>query len=183
MNNTVTDATGIDAVIKIIQTQLYSELLSLWDLSEDDLNGFGRVYKNLRNYTKIPEVFVSKENDYEDPFYDDNSSANFFFLENDNTTTDDQYVFQNKTKVVFALNLDDCYDGTDRLDAKAQRDVIRILRELPISGKYSISGFETGLDNIFTGFSISRIKNDDLHPVHLFAVLIDLNYKLTDKCT
>lgn len=185
MNHLVDNAVGIDAIIKKVQTDLYSELVNLWSTQQYaiKLNGYGRVYKNTRGFKKIPEIFLGKENDYEDAFYDDNADANFFFIENDSHSSDDEVFFVNKMKVVFSMDLTKCYSGTDRLDALAHRDVISIMRNIPMSGKYNITGYEVGLERIFSGFSITGIEKDDLHPTHIFAVLIDLNYSLTDKCS
>lgn len=185
MNHTVDNAIGIDALIKKIQVSLYGELVSLWNGYNPDIvvNGYGRVYKNTRSFRRIPEVFLKKENDYEDAFYDDQADANFFFIENDAHQSTDEVFFQNAMKIVFGLDLTKCYSGTDRLDALAHRDIISILRNLPMSGKYNITGYEIGLERIFSGFTITGIQKDDLHPTHIFAVLIDLNYSLTDKCS
>ncbi len=185
MNHLVDNAVGIDAVIKKIQVEIYSALVSLWSTQEYtiNLNGYGRVYKNTRGFKKIPEIFLKQRGDYDDAFYDDNADANFFFIENDSHPSQDEVVYTNQVKVVFCLDLMKCYSGDDRLDALAHRDVISIMRNIPISGKYNITGYEVGLERIFTGFTITGIEKDDLHPTHIFAVLIDLNYSLTDKCS
>ena len=82
------------------------------------------------------------------------------------------------------MDLAKCYNGrTDRMDALAHKDAVDILRNVPSSGKYSITGYQTGLERIFSGFSIKGIKYDDMQPLHIFAVLANLNYSLTDKCT
>lgn len=180
MNHLVEEAFGIDSVIKRIQEQIYAELVALWS---SNLNGYGRVYKNHKDYQKIPEVFLASEGDYSDSFYDDSADANFFFLESDLHETNDEVLFTNKMKVVFSLDLTECYDGNDRLDALAHKDALEIFRNIPSSGKYKVTGYETGLEKIFSGFSIKGIKNQDIHPTHVFAVLIDLSYKLTDKCS
>lgn len=185
MNHLVANAIGIDAVIKKIQEQIYPELVTLWTVNSEapEINGYGRVYKNIRKFRKIPEVFLGQEDDYDDAFFDDNADANFFFIANENNVSDDEVFFTNRTKVVFCLDLTKCYTGDDRLDALAHRDVVSIMRNLPISGKYRITGYETGIEKVFSGFTTTGIEKDDLHPTHIFAVLIDLNYSLTDKCS
>ncbi len=180
MNHTVDNAVGLDAAIKKIQEEIYPEFQAVWT---NDISGYGRVYKNHRGLQKIPEVFLGTEGDYSDSFYDDSKDANFFFLEDDLHETQDEIVFTSKMKIVFSLDLTECYAGDDRLDALAHKDAMYILRNIPSSGKYQISGYETGLERIFSGFSIKGIKEHDLHPTHVFAVLIDLRYSLTDKCT
>ena len=185
MNLTVDNAIGIDAVIKKIQVQLYAELTDNFVAYNPsiEINGYGRVYKNMRGLKKLPEVFLKTENDYGDAFYDDKADLNFFFVGSDNHTSEDEVFYQNSMKIVFGINLKECYAGNDRLDALFHRDVISILRNIPISGKYTITGYETGLERVFNDFSILGIEMDDLHPTHVFAVLIDLNYSLTDKCS
>ncbi len=184
MNHTVVEAFGIDSAIKRIQSQLYSELIGRWSLTENPstrINGYGRVYKNPKNFSKVPEAYIGKR-EYEDVFYDDNADANFFFLVSENSASSDQIVFTNDVKIVFCLDLERCISGNDRMDALAHRDVIEILRNIPSKGIYAITGYETGLERIFSGYSTTGIKYDDLQPYHCFAVNITLNYYLNDKC-
>ena len=184
MNHTVAEAYGIDAAVKRIQSELYSELISRWSLTGNPstkINGYGRVYKNPKNFNKVPEAYVGKR-EYEDVFYDDRANANFFFLVSDDSASTDEMVFTNSTKVVFCLNLEKCISGNDRMDALAHKDAVEILRNISSSGRYIIEGYETGLENIFSGYSTSGIKYDDLQPYHCFAVNIKLNYYLNDKC-
>jgi len=185
MNYTVTDALGIDATIKLIQEQLYSELIKRWSLTSSantNIDGYGRVYKNLKNGRKLPENYKGN-GEYEDVFLNDKKDAHFLFLVSDDSKTEDEYVYTNKVKAVFIMDLEKCIDGDDRMDGNAHRDAVEILRNLAVSGKYTITGYETGLEKIFSGYSILGIKYDDLQPYHCFAVLMDLNYKLTDKCS
>jgi len=185
MNNTVTDAYGIDAVIKKVQEPLYSSVIERWSLTGGkslSINGYGRVYRNMSSSGKKPEAYLGN-GEYADVFYDDNADANFFFLVSDRASTDDEVVFSTDVKVVFCMNLEKCLLGEDRMDGLAHRDAMDFLRNNPYSGKFVITGYETGLENIFSGYSISGIEKDNLQPYHCFAVLIDLNYSLTDKCT
>jgi len=178
MNHTVAEAFGIDAAIKRIQLQLYDSIVERWT---NNINGYGRVYKNPRNFRKIPEAYVGNR-EYEDVYFDDKADANFFFLASDNASSTDEMVFTNNVKVVFCLNLEECIEGNDRMDALAHKDAVEILRNISTSGMYEITGYETGLENVFSGYSITGIKHDDMQPYHCFAVNIDLNYYLNDKC-
>jgi hypothetical protein len=184
MNHTVTDAFGIDAAIKRIQSEVYAELISRWSLTRNPsnrINGYGRVYKNPKDFSKVPEAYVGKR-EYEDVFYDDNADANFFFLVSDDSSSTDEMVFTNSVKVVFCMDLEKCISGKDRMDALAHKDAVELLRNITSSGRYVINGYETGLENIFSGYSTTGIKYDDLQPYHCFAVKIMLNYYLNDKC-
>jgi hypothetical protein len=71
--------------------------------------------------------------------------------------------------------------GTERLDAKAHSDAMEVLRNFGFN-KYQITGIEKGIDFVFSGFTTSNIRFEDMHPQHCFSVTIDLEYYLTDKC-
>ena len=84
---------------------------------------------------------------------------------------------------IFPVDLENISPGDyERLDAKAQRDAIEILRELSY-GKYEIGTIDKGVDFVFTGYTTLGIRFNDMHPLHCFSVNIDINYYLTDKCS
>ena len=157
MNNTLTSAEGLSSAIQSIQEELYTALPSFW---EGDIEGFGKVYKNVQNSSDdipkfyksskifVPEVYNSSKGNYEDVFYNNSKSCVFCFLIDDKDSTEDGFLFTSKVKVVFEIN-------------EVQR----------------------GIDNIFNQYTTSGVKFDDIHPLHSFSVNIDLNYYLTDKCT
>ena len=191
MNNLLTDINGIDQTIQPIQVDLYRELASVWSGS---IEGYGRVYKNIENSTDdipkyyksskifIPEWYNASKKDYEDVFYDDTKSCQFCFLVGDVDKTGDSIVYNTKAKVVFMIDLDKIYPGeTERLDSKAHRDAMEILRNFGFN-KYVITGIEKGIDFVFTGYTTLNVRFNDMHPLHCFAVNIDLQYFLTDKC-
>lgn len=191
MNNTKDNIFGIDFSIQSIQTDLYNELVSLWG---DNIDGYGRVYKNLENspddipkYYKsskifIPEWYNSSKKDYEDLYYDDTKNAVFCFIVGDNDTTEDSIKYTNTVRVVFLVDLSKIYGGeVERLDEKAHRDVLEVLRNYNF-GKYKINGISRGIDFVFSGFTTINIRFDDMHPQHCFSVDLDLEYYLTDKC-
>ena len=120
-----------------------------------DIEGFGKVYKNI-----------------------------FCFLTGDKDTTTDNLLFTSQVKIVFMVNLSMIYPGyalVERQDSRAQKDVVEILRK--INGNYKINEIEKGIDNIFNEYTTTGIRFDDLHPLHVFSVNIELDYYLTDKCT
>jgi hypothetical protein len=189
MNNVLTLAEGLSAAIQSIQEEIYTALPAFW---EGDIEGFGKVYKNVQNssdnipkYYKsskifIPEVYNSLKGSYEDVFYDNNKACVFCFLIDDKDSTEDNLVFTTKVKVVFMVNLTMIYPNSiERQDSKSQKDVIQILRE--INGDYKINEVQRGIDNIFNQYTTSGVKFEDIQPLHSFAVNIDLNYYLTDE--
>lgn len=171
---------GIDADLQQLQTDVYNSLKSTW---VDKLEGYGRIYKDVDSDsgTLKPFWFVDGK-DYKEVYYDDNSSGNFFFIDGDNHTSEDGFVFEAAVKCVFMVNLNEILSSeTDRADAKAQRDVIHLLRELSI-GKFEITGIEKGLSNVFSGLDFSGVHFSDIHPKHCFSVNINLWYYLDQEC-
>ena len=145
MNNLLISSEGLSAAIQTVQEELYASLPNFW---AGDIEGFGKVYKNIENssddipkYYKsakifIPEVYNSTKGDYEDVYYNDSKSCVFCFLISDKDNTDDELVFKNNVKVVFMVDLSKIYPlDNERQDAKAQKDAIQVLRD--INGDFS----------------------------------------------
>jgi len=191
MNNLLSNPVGLDSTIDKIQKDLYEQLCSVW---EGEIEGYGRVYKNPVNTgesipdyyqtSKIvtPAWYNSKLDDYEDTYYDDNKAAVFCFLTQENDSTEDSVVYTSSVKIAFMVDLSKIYPtGKDRQDSRAQRDVAEILRNYNFE-KYNITGLERRIDFVFREYLTSSIRFNDMHPLHCFAIKIDLEYFLTDKC-
>jgi hypothetical protein len=191
MNNLLSNPVGLDSTIDKIQKDLYEQLCSVW---EGEIEGYGRVYKNPVNTgesipdyyqtSKIvtPAWYNSKLDDYEDTYYDDNKAAVFCFLTQENDSTEDSVVYTSSIKIAFMVDLSKIYPTSkDRQDSRAQRDVAEILRNYNFE-KYNITGLERRIDFVFREYLTSSIRFNDMHPLHCFAIKIDLEYFLTDKC-
>lgn len=191
MNNLLTTPIGIDATIQSIQADLYEQLSLVWN---GDIDGYGRVEKNPVNTGEkiptyyqtskivIPEWYDSTIGDYQEVYYDDNKSCVFCFLKGDLDKTNDSIVFNSNVKVVFMVDLSKIYPSeSERVSEKAHRDVVEILRNWGYN-KFTITGIENRIDIIFREYTTDKIKFNDMHPLHSFAVTIDLQYYLTDKC-
>ena len=191
MNNILTEPVGIDETIQMFQINLYRELSKIWN---GDIEGYGRVEKNPMNNGEetptyyqtskivIPEWFNSSKQDYEEVYYDDDKSCVFCFLKGDTDDTDDGMVFNSKIKGVFMIDLNRIYpDKKERITSKAHKDVMEIFREFG-TGLFKINGLEQRIEIIFREYDTSKIKFDDMHPLHCFAVTLDLHYYLTNNC-
>ena len=191
MNNILLNTVGLDDVIKEIQLDLYRELSCVW---EGDIDAYGRVYKNPVNTGEsVPDYYQTSKivtpawynasiNDYEDTYYDDSKSAVFCFLTEENDTTADSIVYESSIKIAFMIDLEKIYPtDNERQDSKAHRDVIEILRNFNFE-KYKITGIERRIDFVFREYLTSKIRFNDMHPLHCFAVKLDVEYFLTDKC-
>jgi hypothetical protein len=191
MNNLLATPIGIDETIQSFQIDLYRELALVWG---GDIDGYGKVEKNPENVGTeipsyyqtskivIPEWYNAIEKDYEEVYYNDNKSCVFCFLTADTDDTTDSIVYNTKVKVVFMVDLNKIYPSdTERLTSKAHRDAIEILRNWSFN-KFEIKGIERRIEIIFREYTTDKIKFNDMHPLHCFAVKIDLQYYLTDKC-
>lgn len=178
MNYTLTTTIGIDHVIQSVQTDIYEWLTAVWDY---ELDGYGRIYKNLKDGKYIPEYFIG-DNEYKEVYFNDKVKGSFMFIVDEKNPTEDEMVYINDVKVVFMLNLGEIFPTeTNRADSMAHRDAVQALRRFAFM-KYSITGVETGVENVFRGFDTSKIDVIDIHPNHCFSVNLKLSYYLTDKC-
>lgn len=191
MNNVLTTPYGIDETIQSFQIDLYREIGNVWS---GDIDGYGRVEKNPVNTGEetpeyyqtskivIPEWYNSVRKDYEEVYYNDDKSCVFCFLKGDNDTTEDGVLFNSKVKCVFMVNLKKIYpNDTERLTSKAHRDAMEVFRRFGFN-KFTITGIEQRIEIIFREYSNVNIKFNDMHPLHCFAITMDLQYYLTDKC-
>lgn len=178
-NNLLTTPIGLDARIQKIQVALYSYLDQRWS---GTLTGYGKAYLNeTKKGGKKLEWYNASENDYQDVYFDDNSDATFFFIEGESDASEDEIVFVSNVKCVFMVNLPKILSDGGRQDAQAQRDAVEALRS--ISREFQITGLEKNIDTVFSGVDVDKIKFNNIQPLHCFAVLMTLNYYLTDKCT
>lgn len=190
MNNLLTSPVGIDKTIQFVQTNLYNELASIWGGA---ICGYGLVQKNP-SYTKgeepdyhvtsetvFPEWYDASKKDYTDVYFDDTKGCVFCFTKEDIDRTDDSILFKTRVKAIFSVDLTKIFPNeTELVISMAHRDVIEVLRNF--NGGFNIKGIEQRLEVVWTGFNTSRMRFDDMYPKHCFAVNLDLEYYLTDKC-
>lgn len=178
MNHLLTETYNIDTDIQYVQTVLYNGLTNAWNT--DKLDAYGRVYRYEYDFKTIPHVYSSVTKDYEATLYNDQSS--FFFIDDVSHDTDDEKSFTTKVKIVFMVNFDDIKTSEERLDSAVKRDVISLLRNNDKTIK--VIGYESTIDEVFRGFDTSDIKGfrADKHPLHVFAIVCEINYVVNDKC-
>lgn len=181
MEFTRTKPTGVDIHIQKLQSFLYAQTKALWSLSDDDFDGYGRVYKNQTADGIIPEAYIS-DREYRDTLFDDRKKAISFFGVGDNISyngaTATAQIF-----VIYLVNLGQIKGGDQqRADEEARVDIQKLLQP----GRYGtqIVSFETGIDAVFREFSGFRkdkgMKYRDLQPFHVFRVNLSLAYNILD---
>lgn len=181
MNHLQTNTSGLDCVIKTLQTDIYTELLVLYPTLTID--GFGRAYRIAKEGNKnyVPSVFDEEGKEYiPDMYLNDNKDLTFFFIDGENHKTEDGVVFTSTLKVVFHVNLSKI-DVVSRADAKVHKEVANLIR-LETNGDLKIEGLEKGVPTVFRGFDTSKITFTDMHPYHIFAVIGTVNYYINNKC-
>lgn len=186
MNHLLDVTYNIDTEVQQLQTVLYDSLEDVWADETvspvepfSKIDGYGRVYKNLREGKYIPEVYKGN-NSYKEVYY--NNQSCFFFIVDEEHRSEDEVVFQADCIIAFMLKLTDIKVNTERLDAEVKRDVVSIIRNTNYDIK--INKYISGIENVFRGFDTDVLKdsNLDLHPMHVFGIGCTLNYYITDKC-
>ena len=178
-NNIKLEALSIDSNIQSIQNMLYNTLINTW---ADNLDGYGRIYKNLDKNNKIQPEFYTGKGENLEVYHNDNRAGTFFFIDDDDHKTEDGEVFTTEVKIVFMVNLKKIFPtDEERSDVKAQKNVLNILQEISHLS-FKIKNIQKGIKNIFRGLDHSQIKFEDISPNHCFAVLIDLSYYIDNEC-
>ena len=179
MNYLLSNPIGIDKEIQAIQTYLYDNLIGDWG----NIDAHGRAYKNRKKLGFIPEVYIGN-NEYKNAFYDDNENKKgiMFFLENHDHSSTDGSKFKTRVKICFMLNLDEIGCDDERMDSTVQNKVVGLINNHPTT-QYRITGLEKTVRNIFNGYAYTDVELEtDMHPLHTFAIIGDLEYYLTEKC-
>ncbi len=179
MNYLLSNPVGIDKEIQAIQTYLYDSLISDWGT----FDAHGRAYKNRKDLGFVPEIYKGN-NEYEVVAYNDSSNSKgiMFFLENQDHTSLDGFKFKVRVKICFMLNLKKIGYSGERSDIVVQNKVAGLLNEHP-TNQFKVTGIEKTVRNIFNGYDYSEIELEtDMHPLHSFAIIGDLQYYLTEKC-
>lgn len=171
MNHVLTEKHNLDRVIQELQTILYNELLVIWDTSK--LDAYGRVYKYEQSNSVLPKVYDASIKNYKATLY--NGQSCFFFIdENTHPIEDNDHEFTTDVKIVFMLNLEDLKTSTERADADVKRDVTILLRDNDYH--FRMKEYIQGIDDVFRGFDTSKLKDKDIHPLHVFAINTSWSY-------
>lgn len=170
MNYTITKPKGIDKEIQLIQTSLSTKLG--WPLTDT----YGRVHKNQsKEKGLVPEFYVGN-NEYKDVFTNDLKASNIFFIDNDEHTTENRVFYFSEVKIVFMVDLKKVKPNiVHRADMEVEIDALKIVKQHRM---FQVDGFEKGIETVFKGFNIERIKLLNMQPYHVFAITGRLKYKI-----
>lgn len=176
MNYLKQNPVGIDIVIDRIQKSIYKGLTKRWSY----LDIFGRVYSNVKLDDKGNEEYVLEHylrNGEYLPVLTSDSNKIFFIQGNNVEITIGRAV--NDLWLVAIVDLKSM-SSQKRADEEVHVDLITELSKvIPLS---DISEIRYGLENLRQisneNFEDSNFRFSDIHPKHLFMVLIDAKYSL-----
>lgn len=186
MNNLKEYVTGIDVPIQSFQIFLYKKLKAVWGLTDDNIEGYGRVYKNTNDKGTVPEVFIGSSlvnnTTYKPAYFDEtNMSAMFFF------SIDDKSSFKEGSEttgvsITFITNLERIKAMIQhRGDEEAVVDVESICN----TGRNGLllTATQRGFKNVFNQYT-GLINKDgevfrDRHPIFCFRIDMSIFFQPT----
>ena len=170
MNFTKTNPKGIDKEIGKIQSLLHEEL------GWENIDVYGRVYKNQSTDKGLVPEFYIGANEYKDAFLNDAKTATICFIEDEKHTTDNGIYYYNDVKIVVMVNLSKAKPSiAHRADTEVQIDIIKQAEK---NKMFTITGIEKGIANVFKCFNVQGILITDMQPFHVFAITGTLKYKI-----
>jgi hypothetical protein len=179
MNNLKTSPTGIDAVIHLYQQYLYNALKEAWRVSDDQVDLYGRAYRLQESDGYTPNVYMGSK-EYKEVFFDDTKAATGFFITDENIKYSGGTATCNAALII-SCNMKSLHPTLDMgADEVIHNEVQKIC--FPLRFGMEMSGFVTGIDNVFKEFSGWRkkdgIKNRDMYPLHCFRINFNLLYNI-----
>lgn len=171
---------GIDIPIQEFQNRLYTALDTMLCFDADtDYECYGRCYKNQVQDGYIPEVYIPNTDEYKEVLLDDTTKMQSFFVVGDNTDLADS---EGIVDVALVFHVDLCklnlIGVPHRLDEEFRRAVYLECKKIGLG--FTITGIETGVDNVFREFRGARVRQGlyarDMHPLHCFRINMTLRY-------
>lgn len=166
MNNVRTNLIGVDKPIQRLQICLYDYLNNY-----GAINGFGRVYENVKE-----DVFSlehhTESGDYQNVLRNDDSR--FFFYRHEGIDNP----VKSKVDIVFMVNLDHFYDTDERNDEEIKARAYKIIDQSTFDLK-EIGGIKY-LNQLLKSsvLNTNNVKWDDMHPMHVFVFQTEITHDL-----
>lgn len=173
MNHILSETHNLDSIIQELQTELYNYLVVKW--GTDKIDAYGRVYKNEREGKTIPEVYDTSLKGYKEVFY--NGQSSLFFVDDDNHICEDNdHEFTTDVKICFMVNLSDIKASTERADEDVKKDVVSFFRDNDYH--FDLKRYIKGVDNVLRDFDTSKLNENDIQPLHVFAIETSFSYSV-----
>lgn len=187
------NAVGIDYSITGLQNGLYRRLKSVWGVTDNTYNCFGRAYRNMVDGGYIAEFYNAEAQNYVSGLNQSNQGGMFFedtiaamsYLLCDQPIRNSNGTYSVKAQLLFFVNLDKItpYGLTQqqqqgqRMDETAVNDVVDYIQAN--GNNWTILATYTDIDKVLEKFSGKQKKeslNDDMHPRFCFRIDMNLNY-------
>jgi hypothetical protein len=172
---------GIDSVVAYFQEQLYSNLLSFWDV-DSVYTCYPRANKNYKNDNILPEISLDQK-DYLSTLFDDKVSVNSFFLaSNKSEWIEEDGMLRHNLAIIFQADLISLYGSNERADERFKIDVLSILKgELNYkNGDISVS---EGVDQVYSDLTFSKefkdkVRLSDMSNRYVVKFEFEVNYRI-----
>jgi hypothetical protein len=168
---------GIDTHIQNLQISLYDNFKSEWNLTDDDWNCYGRIYKLLGANGKdyLPQRFISGT-EYDDPvilFEDNVKLQSFFDISETQKVGEDAQVSCN-VNLYFFVNLQSIFGlSFDRLDEKILSQVSSYINSFY---GFNILSKKIGIKTVlkeYNGYGNTATQN--MQPLFAFCLELEIN--------
>jgi len=196
MNYQVPILQGIDFYVQGLQDRWYRKAKSLWGVTDDTYNCFGRAYRNKTEDGYIPEFLDPTTGQYVDGggvnaqgglFYQDTLSAMSFFAMSDPQKRDPgvygKYEDTAYLQWLFFVDLSKITPGGitnaqgQRLDEVCINDVRNYVQSN--GNGFTVHDTFRDIDKVlerFSGAQKLRALLDDMHPKYCFRIDLELRY-------
>jgi len=171
---------GIDKQIAFLQKRLHDVLVNQFGWPSDGYYSYERVYINVREGQRIPELYVgssdAKNNEYREIYFNDNHIAESYFVVEDNRPNiAGSSMYQATVGLIFQVDLRKLFPSLEhRGDEEVHRQV-----QIALQGFRSVLGEITGLITglaCYTGLDTRQIQQTDMHPCHVFRFNFNVPY-------
>lgn len=160
MNYLKASPIGKDALIQMLQVQLYDGLVLLWG---DVLNGYGRCYTVSTNGRKSIEPYIKKD-EYENLVVAEQNKF-FFTAENDEDKVGMSY-YKTTIDLYFMVDVNKIKPNiTYRADEEVRNDVLNIIER---NVYFETSRVITNIEKVFNKYDFDY--TDDMQPYHCFKI-------------
>jgi hypothetical protein len=171
---------GVDIPVQGFQKFLYPKLKALWNLSDSEMDGYGRCYRNKVDKGYIPQLFDGGTV-YKDVFFDDTNSSALFFFDLEDVRQGTAATSSTKVDMIFMVNVQKIKPGLSyRGDEEIRVDVERLCLVPRFNMK--MVAMCTGFKNVFSRFdgvlTADQVTFRDLHPLHVFKISFELIYSI-----
>jgi hypothetical protein len=180
MNFLKLQTSGLDTPVQQYQSYLYAALKKQWGIANDtDLDLYGRVYKQQDADGFTPMAYMGGK-EYREVYFNDTRKATGFFLIGETIKYLDGSASADAALII-CCSMQKLHPSLDMgADEVIHGEVQKLCH--PLKYGFELTGFMTGIDNVFKEFSGWRkkdsIKNRDYYPLHCFRINFNLLYNI-----